>query len=56
MRVHVNGKIKEFKVKPGKNILEFLRDNSIDIPTPCGGKGTCGKCRVKVKGFLNEPS
>jgi uncharacterized 2Fe-2S/4Fe-4S cluster protein (DUF4445 family) len=56
VRVHVNGKIKEFKVKPGKNILEFLRDNSIDIPTPCGGKGTCGKCRVKVKGILKEPS
>lgn len=31
------------------NILEYLRSKNIDnIPAPCGGKGTCGKCRVTV--------
>ncbi len=31
------------------NILEYLRSKNIDnIPSPCGGKGTCGKCRVTI--------
>ncbi len=56
VKVHVNGKVREYKAKPGKSILEFLMDNSIEISTPCGGKGTCGKCKVKIKGVLKEPS
>lgn len=31
-----------------KNGLEALIDNGIDIKSVCGGKGTCGKCRVMV--------
>lgn len=31
------------------NILEYLRNKNIsNIPSPCGGRGTCGKCRVTV--------
>lgn len=31
------------------NILEYLRSKNIgNIPSPCGGKGTCGKCRVII--------
>ena len=31
------------------NILEYLRSKNIgNIPSPCGGKGTCGKCRVTI--------
>ena len=30
-------------------ILEYCRSNGITgIETPCGGKGTCGKCKVTV--------
>ena len=31
-------------------ILEYCRSHGIaGIETPCGGKGTCGKCKVTVK-------
>lgn len=31
------------------NILEYLRSKNIgNILSPCGGKGTCGKCRVTI--------
>ncbi|HOJ10174.1 MAG TPA: ASKHA domain-containing protein [Clostridiales bacterium] len=48
--------IENFYVENGKNLLDFLREKSLYVPTPCGGKGTCGKCRVKVKGYIEEPS
>jgi uncharacterized 2Fe-2S/4Fe-4S cluster protein (DUF4445 family) len=33
----------------GISLLEVLRKERVAIYTPCGGKGTCGKCRVKIK-------
>ena len=30
----------------GGTLLSVLRENDIFIPSPCGGRGTCGKCRV----------
>lgn len=39
----------------GKNLLDILQDNGIILESPCGGKGTCGKCRVKIlSGKVNE--
>lgn len=35
-------------VKKGTNLIEAARDAGIDIESPCGGNGTCGKCAVKV--------
>lgn len=40
----------------GTSLLELLRNNSIQPDTPCGGKGTCGKCAVKTAGVLEPPS
>jgi uncharacterized 2Fe-2S/4Fe-4S cluster protein (DUF4445 family) len=34
----------------GFSLLDLLRSKEYKIYTPCGGKGRCGKCRVKVKG------
>ena len=34
----------------GANLLELLRHEGILLYTPCGGNGTCGKCRVQVNG------
>jgi len=31
------------------SLLDILRINGYNIYAPCGGKGTCGKCRVKIK-------
>jgi Na+-transporting NADH:ubiquinone oxidoreductase subunit F len=32
----------------GGRLLGILADNGVYVPSACGGKGTCGQCRVKV--------
>lgn len=40
-------------VASGKNLLEAARELGVDIESPCGGAGVCGKCRVKIEaGFF----
>ncbi|MCB2182066.1 MAG: 2Fe-2S iron-sulfur cluster binding domain-containing protein [Desulfobulbaceae bacterium] len=39
---------KEFVVKGGSTLLSTLGQNKIFLPSACGGKGTCGLCKVKV--------
>jgi len=56
VKVHHQGKVYAYQVERGKNLLEFLRENLYDVTTPCGGKGTCGKCRIKVEGYVKEAS
>ena len=41
-------KEKEYTVDGGSSLLETLRNEKIFIPSACGGKGTCGYCKVKV--------
>lgn len=36
------------EVKEGTNLLMAARDAGIGIESPCGGRGTCGKCAVRV--------
>jgi len=35
-------------ILPGTKILEAAARAGLTIETPCGGQGTCGKCRVKL--------
>lgn len=35
-------------VLPGTLLLEAAAEAGIILQTPCGGRGTCGKCRLKV--------
>ena len=39
---------KNIEVNEGTTILEALKRAGININTPCGGKGLCGKCKVLV--------
>lgn len=39
---------KDYDVKGGSSLLTTLIDEKIFIPSACGGKGTCGYCKVKV--------
>ncbi len=32
----------------GMRLSEYLSDHGYSISAPCGGRGTCGKCKVKV--------
>jgi Na+-transporting NADH:ubiquinone oxidoreductase subunit F len=36
-------------VKSGSTLLNTLGENKIFIPSACGGKGSCGVCKVTVK-------
>jgi Na+-transporting NADH:ubiquinone oxidoreductase subunit F len=40
---------KALKTAAGSTLLSTLASNHIFIPSACGGQGTCGVCRVKVK-------
>ena len=39
---------KEFKVQPGSTVLSTLSENSIYLPSACGGGGTCAQCKCQV--------
>ena len=39
---------REFKVAAGSKLLVALANAGLYLPAGCGGKGTCGQCRVKV--------
>lgn len=49
MVVTVNGS-NEVKASRGDKLLGVLQGADIGIPAACGGKGTCGLCRVVVEG------
>jgi uncharacterized 2Fe-2S/4Fe-4S cluster protein (DUF4445 family) len=40
---------KDIEVNKGTTALEALERAGINIDTPCGGKGTCGKCKILIK-------
>lgn len=39
---------KQIIVEQGKNLLSIIQESGFSLPTPCGGKGLCGKCRIKI--------
>jgi Na+-transporting NADH:ubiquinone oxidoreductase subunit F len=45
--VTINGE-KSIKILGGENLLNFLTQSKIFIPSACGGKATCGFCKIKV--------
>jgi len=38
------------------SLKEAIKRAGINFPFPCGGKGLCGKCRVKITGKVNPPT
>jgi len=42
-------------VSDGKTIAQAAQEMGVDIESICGGKGTCGKCKVRIeKGFWGK--
>lgn len=56
VNIHKNGIVKTVMADEGTNLLELLRSNEVIMDTPCGGKGTCGKCAVRASGLQNAPA
>jgi uncharacterized 2Fe-2S/4Fe-4S cluster protein (DUF4445 family) len=43
------------QIKAKKTVLEAARDLGVGVESICGGKGTCGKCKVVIqKGFFEK--
>ena len=53
VKVTINGK-KEFEVKGGRSLLSTLMAEEIFIPSACGGRGSCGLCKVKVESGVGQ--
>lgn len=40
----------EFKIKNnGKSVWENLIEQHLNVPSFCGGRGSCGKCKSEAK-------
>jgi Na+-transporting NADH:ubiquinone oxidoreductase subunit F len=48
VEVDINNGEKKFTVRGGGSLLETLTDQKLFIPSACGGRGTCGYCKVRV--------
>lgn len=47
-KISINEGSKEFDVQGGQSLLSTLAENKIFIPSACGGKATCGLCKLQV--------
>jgi len=47
-RLDINAGEKPLEVAGGQTLLSALYANEIFIPSACGGKGTCGHCKITV--------
>ena len=54
IQVQQGAKITPVPFEAGETLLFALRRAGYSIPAACGGKGRCGKCRVKVNGVPRE--
>lgn len=56
VKVYRNGRMDTVQAAAGANLLEFLREIHMQPDSPCGGNGSCGKCKVRVGGLNTPPS
>jgi len=45
---------RELKLKTGDNLRNALIEAGIPLDSPCGGQGTCLKCRVQLSGVSQK--
>ena len=48
VKINVNNGTRELEVLGGQPLLRALQQEGIFIPSACGGRGSCGLCKVKV--------
>lgn len=48
VEIDINGGKKKLNVKGGSPLLGTLAAQEIFVPSACGGRGSCGACKVKV--------
>jgi len=47
-QIVVNDGAREFPAEPGRPLLFSLMSNGVLIPSACGGRASCGQCRVRI--------
>ena len=47
IHININGK-KDLEVETGSSLLATLSNNGVHLTSACGGKGSCGQCKVRV--------
>ncbi len=47
-KLDINAGEKPLEVTGGQTLLSTLYANDIFIPSACGGKGSCGHCRITI--------
>ena len=50
IEVRASGKVHTVLVNDNETLLAALRKAGFSVPAACGGRGKCGKCRVKING------
>lgn len=40
-----------YQIESGATLLDVVRQHKLEVHAPCGGKGTCKKCKVEVDGL-----
>lgn len=50
IEVRASGKVHTVSVNDNETLLAALRKAGFSVPAACGGRGKCGKCRVKLNG------
>jgi len=48
VKISINGGDKVLEVNSGSTLLNTLVTNDVHLPSACGGKGSCGQCKVQV--------
>jgi uncharacterized 2Fe-2S/4Fe-4S cluster protein (DUF4445 family) len=51
IRIIEDRKSRLIEIDEPENLLTLLQKQNVLISAPCGGKGTCGKCRVDIEGI-----
>lgn len=46
--ISINGGAKLLHAQSGKTLLATLGENGVHLSSACGGKGSCGQCKVQV--------
>ena len=46
--ITINGGKKELPAQAGKTLLTTLAEGGVHLSSACGGKGSCGQCKLKV--------
>lgn len=47
---------KEYSVRRGTRLINALAEAGVELELACGGRGTCGGCRLLLQGDLSAPT